>query len=279
MSISTFVKYGSETLLGLPTKTIKNLSRLSNQDINDATIARFTSNNVSVELKSMIIEIFQQVCTELVKSHKEYKKKEKKAETDRLIHGSLTDEKRLEFEAVKKNFERLYSVATGLAESLGEDIPVLEEDQDDEALLSEGNSSKGISVWDGGSGNTIEYIGPFTDPESRSFYEELPDLTSMVPLNLLGLTAEQAQVLRDNWKASKETRYTTPGKDEDDSSTKLENNDANEIESYPNTTEDEPVIEEDNITSNEPDSKTNDEVSASSPSIESNKLDNPGVII
>eukprot|EP00595_Chromulina_sp_UTEXLB2642_P000611 CAMPEP_0196766862 /NCGR_PEP_ID=MMETSP1095-20130614/31840_1 /TAXON_ID=96789 ORGANISM="Chromulina nebulosa, Strain UTEXLB2642" /NCGR_SAMPLE_ID=MMETSP1095 /ASSEMBLY_ACC=CAM_ASM_000446 /LENGTH=230 /DNA_ID=CAMNT_0042131509 /DNA_START=714 /DNA_END=1407 /DNA_ORIENTATION=- len=224
----------------------------------------------------MIIEIFQQVCTELVKAHKEYKKKEKKAETDRLIHGSLTDEKKLEFEMVKKNFERLYSVATGLAESLGEDIPLLEEDKDGEGLLSEGNSSKGISVWDGGSGNTIEYIGPFTDPESRSFYEELPDLTSMVPLNLLGLTAEQAQALRDTWKASKETRYTTPGKEEDDSSIKLENNDTNENESYPIINEEETVIEEDTIAINESDSKSNDEVSSSSPSIESSKLDNPG---
>ena len=35
--------------------------------------------------------------------------------------------------------------------------------------------------------------GPFGDAESRSFYEDLPDLLAMVPLFALGLTAEQVR--------------------------------------------------------------------------------------
>lgn len=35
--------------------------------------------------------------------------------------------------------------------------------------------------------------GLYGDPETRAFYEELPDLLALVPLNILGFTPEQVK--------------------------------------------------------------------------------------
>lgn len=72
-------------------------------------------------------------------------------------------------------------------------------------------NAKGISVWDGGSNSSnADYNGPFGDLESRSFYEDLPDLLAMVPLALLGLTPEQEAVLQEQWRVERESRYSGP---------------------------------------------------------------------
>ena len=47
----------------------------------------------------------------------------------------------------------------------------------------------GISVWEGD--KTANDHGPFGDGESRVFYEDLPDLISMIPLVVFGFSAEQ----------------------------------------------------------------------------------------
>ena len=52
-----------------------------------------------------------------------------------------------------------------------------------------------LSVWDAGTGSGVGDYGPFGDAESRSFYEDLPDLLSMVPLFALGLTIEQVRIV------------------------------------------------------------------------------------
>lgn len=43
--------------------------------------------------------------------------------------------------------------------------------------------------------------GVFGDAETRSFYEDLPDLLTMVPLSVLGFTPEQANAIRESWSA------------------------------------------------------------------------------
>ena len=52
--------------------------------------------------------------------------------------------------------------------------------------------------------NDVSEPGVYGDVESKSFYEDLPDLLSMVPLSALGLTSEQVTEIREKWKADKE---------------------------------------------------------------------------
>jgi hypothetical protein len=65
--------------------------------------------------------------------------------------------------------------------------------------MEEEDENKGISVWEGAGGistlpssgvSSMDY-GPYGDPETKAFYEDLPDLLNIVPLSALGLTTEQ----------------------------------------------------------------------------------------
>lgn len=213
MGISTFVKYGSESLLGFPSKTAKSILRsvsLDQVENYPAVSLQLCSNEVSKELKDMVMEVWTNLNHELEKAFKDLKKKEKKADNDKLVHGTLSDQKTIELETARKLFERLFTMASTLSESLYENLSVLEEEPTEEELAEATSISKGISVFrDGGIGNA-DYSGPFGDTESRSFYEDLPDLLNMVPLNILGLNSEQAAVLREQWKIAKETKYAGP---------------------------------------------------------------------
>lgn len=126
MSLSTFIKYSSESLLGLASKSSKALARIAGHPLENIPLNIATTESASSELRDFIVDIYQQLCAELVKSHKEYHKKEKKSEKDRLIHGALTEQKQLELDQSKRIFEKLFTVLTGIAESLGEDLPALE---------------------------------------------------------------------------------------------------------------------------------------------------------
>lgn len=65
----------------------------------------------------------------------------------------------------------------------------------------EGHSK--LTVWEGSNPAIAEEVagagGYYGDPETRSFYEDLPDLLSLVPLSVLGLTPEQAAAMKAEW--------------------------------------------------------------------------------
>lgn len=48
--------------------------------------------------------------------------------------------------------------------------------------------------------------GIFGDAETKLFYEELPDLLSLVPLSVFGFTPEQADAMREEWAKQKQAR-------------------------------------------------------------------------
>jgi regulator of nonsense transcripts 2 len=58
-------------------------------------------------------------------------------------------------------------------------------------------------------------FGPYGDAESRAFYEDLPDLLTLTPLTVLGFTAEEAQALRETWKANKDRQLFGAGETAD----------------------------------------------------------------
>jgi hypothetical protein len=69
----------------------------------------------------------------------------------------------------------------------------------------EEDGTGGLTVWEGGrdasaaedlANSAAAAGGLFGDPETRAFYEELPDLLAAVPLTVLGLTPEQVRYLQ-----------------------------------------------------------------------------------
>ena len=91
-------------------------------------------------------------------------------------------------------FDKLFDAVKVISEASGKEIPVLKVEKE------EVDATKGISLWDGG--GAVGDGGPYGDLESKSFYEDLPDLLSMVPLAALGISSEQAQALKEKWKVS-----------------------------------------------------------------------------
>eukprot|EP00604_Paraphysomonas_vestita_P001522 CAMPEP_0174822672 /NCGR_PEP_ID=MMETSP1107-20130205/17629_1 /TAXON_ID=36770 /ORGANISM="Paraphysomonas vestita, Strain GFlagA" /LENGTH=137 /DNA_ID=CAMNT_0016042307 /DNA_START=383 /DNA_END=793 /DNA_ORIENTATION=+ len=92
------------------------------------------------------------------------------------------------------------SSLSSISDSTGLDIiPELKEEEENQ------DGSSGISLWEGGANNLVGAdFGPWGDSETKSFYEDLPDLLTIVPLTILGLTPEQATELKESWKKNNE---------------------------------------------------------------------------
>jgi hypothetical protein len=78
------------------------------------------------EMKAEVSEAYQQLTKDLVKSHKDYKSRERKNEKDKMIHGSITEQKQGELDGAKRLFEKLFAAVGGLSDATGGDMPILE---------------------------------------------------------------------------------------------------------------------------------------------------------
>ena len=123
--LSTFVKYGSEVLMGFPSRKVLDLAKKIGRPSQELPIKLLASSKNASEMKALLLETYQMVSTDLIDAHHQYRIKEHKFEKDRLIHGSLSEQKQQELETAKKLYEKLLSVVTTLAESIGEDVPEL----------------------------------------------------------------------------------------------------------------------------------------------------------
>jgi hypothetical protein len=123
--LSTFVKYGYECLFGyLPRKVVETVTR-GGRVMSDIPVKLFVSVKVSGDLKMLLAEAYSALCLDLVKSHSDFRQKEIKFEKDRLIHGSLSEQKQQELDYAKRLYEKLLSVVTSIAECNGEKVPEL----------------------------------------------------------------------------------------------------------------------------------------------------------
>jgi regulator of nonsense transcripts 2 len=97
----------------------------------------------------------------------------------------LVDE-RLLMVSLKKRVETLSDV-------LDVDAPIL----NDEEKEMETSDGKGMELWNRGSANGEENLGPFDDEETRSFYCTVPDLLSTKPPALLGINLNEVEKLKE----------------------------------------------------------------------------------
>jgi hypothetical protein len=84
--------------------------------------------------------------------------------------------------------------------SLSTGLPYLLTTLDLQVEKEEEDGTGGLTVWEAGKdgmgaaedlASAAAAGGLFGDAETRAFYEELPDLLSLVPLTILGLSSEQ----------------------------------------------------------------------------------------
>ena len=84
-----------------------------------------TSHKAYSEMSAEVSAVYQQLTVDLAKAHRDFKSREKRNEKDKLIHGSVSDQKQAELEGAKRLFEKLFAAVSGLADATGGEMPVL----------------------------------------------------------------------------------------------------------------------------------------------------------
>ncbi|KAG5175188.1 armadillo-type protein [Tribonema minus] len=165
---------------------------------------------VSAEGQALFLGVLQGVLRRLrghlVTAHKALQKLERRMEKDRLLCGSLTEEKERNLELSAGAYNKLLSNVVALSDALDEDMPDLPEDKEEEEL-------GGVELWSSGVGLGEGDLGPWDDLETKSFYEDLADLLTAVPPSQLGLTEEQWQELRAQQDARESRQRSGDGGD------------------------------------------------------------------
>lgn len=201
-AILTFCKSCGDELMGLVPNKMQQLASKYNRDIPLSNLiptrGRELLRSYLREYFSLLIKYISSLHQELnelvVKNNRVYKSK-----------GEVTKESKEQTDSKNLDFQRVQSVAQQFAELLGEDAPTLpdielcvEEDLDS-AKKADANSPASISlakqslIWD--------------DEGTRSFYEDLLDLTTYFP-NLV------VRVSLDQCKVSSRTKDKTSGETE-----------------------------------------------------------------
>ena len=128
-----------------------------------------------------------------VATHRRLLKLEKRCEQDRLLQGSLSEQREKGLTDARSLMDTLKKSVETLSEALDVDVPVLEEEETNE----DSADGKGIELWSKNNEGRDEKLGPFDDEETRSFYCDVPDLLSTKPAALLGLKPEDVEKLKE----------------------------------------------------------------------------------
>ena len=178
-----------------------------------ASFASADSNSIAVSPHpSMLIRMHlrathYQLSTTLVTTHARLLKLEKRCEADRLLQGQLSEAREKGLANAQKLVENLTKWVEGLAESLDLDVPTLAKEEEDEDLDAgtRGIELLGKDTEEGGD------LGPYDDPETKSFYTDIPDLLTTLPATLLGMSTEEVE----RKKVENERKYGGNGEADD----------------------------------------------------------------
>lgn len=177
-------------LLGLP---------LNGQDGQDELYKELSMSNDQKKLLRKMFQSFLDAVVELLQTeHGALRQLEQ--ENARMLNakGELSEENATAYEKLRKSYEHLFRNISSLAEAIDMQPPVMPED---------GHTTRVTSGDDGPSQATgKEPASPepiWDDEDTRSFYENLPDLRAFVPAVLLG-EAEPKGVAEASSKAAEQ---------------------------------------------------------------------------
>ncbi|XP_052213550.1 regulator of nonsense transcripts 2-like isoform X2 [Dreissena polymorpha] len=127
--------------------------------------------------RNLLGDYFSSLCKHLITDHKNLKNMEKQNRKTLLTKGELSCERKERYEEAYNNYQKLYSSSQVLADILDEDMPELPEDEtkDDDGGFDIYNPLKNLE---------FQYEGDtavWEDEETRTLYENLPDLKASIP--------------------------------------------------------------------------------------------------
>ncbi|ETV92636.1 hypothetical protein, variant 1 [Aphanomyces invadans] len=152
---------------------------------------------IQAQLRALFDQAFDMIATMYVNQHQTVRKLEKRNMKEEVNRGELSEEHVADLAAATLLCEKLTGSITTLSEALQRPMPALPVDNSDDARLAQ------LLLWDGGEGRAeLHADGPFDDEDTRSFYEDLPDLLELVPAVVLGLTETEVAELKMKKEAS-----------------------------------------------------------------------------
>ncbi|CAK4649662.1 hypothetical protein LEN26_011042 [Aphanomyces euteiches] len=175
----SFAKYAGSDFLG-------------GKDNGDASASSITvPPAMQAQFRALFEQAFDMIATLYIAQHQTVRKLEKRNMKEEVNRGELSEEHVADLAAATTLCEKLTASITTLSETLQKPIPSLPVDNSDDARLAQ------LLLWDGGEGRAeLHADGPFDDEDTRSFYEDLPDLLELVPAVVLGLTEAEVAELK-----------------------------------------------------------------------------------
>ncbi|XP_075552424.1 UPF2 regulator of nonsense mediated mRNA decay isoform X1 [Dermacentor variabilis] len=171
----SFCKHCGEDFAGLVPRRIRILAQ---KYIRDVPISDLLTPDKQKSLQSILREYYRSLCRHLLRDHQNLRGIE--AHNRRVLQtkGELSGEQKEKCEAAHLAFQKLLTGTQQFADVLDEDVPDLPLEEiatleTDAATLDIHNRFKGGEL-DGSS-------SLWEDEESRSFYENLPDLKAFIP--------------------------------------------------------------------------------------------------
>lgn len=151
---------------------------------------RAVSEEVCDRFQRHLMGAFNFLSASLVSTHKKLSKMEKRCEQDRLLAGSISEQREKSLQDARKLLESLRKSVEALVEALDESMPELAVEEDEKV-----EAATGLEVYKGDGHDTN--LGPFDDEETRAFYCDIPDLLTTIPPTLLGYTEADIEKMQE----------------------------------------------------------------------------------
>ena len=169
--IISFCKHCGEDFAGLvPTSMAKLLSRFSETaPVGNTSIGSDKQRVV----RNVLTEYHGLLVTSLLSTHKELSMLERSNRKQLMTRGEVSQERQDQADKLSAEFERMKTLTEQMSEALGEEmveLPKLETDKDEEEeqeLANDVSPDTLGTLWD--------------DVDTKAFYENLPDLVSIIP--------------------------------------------------------------------------------------------------
>ncbi len=150
---------------------------------------RAVTEEISNEFLAHCKGAYKTLSNSLVATHGKLQKMEKRCEQDRLLSGSLTENREKGLSDARKLKESLLRSVETLSDVLDLPMPKLKEEESEETE----SGGVGLELWTKGGGEDGADCGPFDDEETRIFYCDITDFLTTVPPALLGLTQDEIE--------------------------------------------------------------------------------------
>lgn len=154
------------------------------QELHGIREYRAVPEEVCNRFKKHLKGAYDSLSTLLVATHKKLSKMEKRCEEDRLLAGSLTEQRETALNDARKLLESLKKSVEILSDTLCESFPELQEEKEEEKE----ETAIGLEVYKEDGQEVI--LGAFDDEETRAFYCDIPDLLTTIPPTLLGYSEQ-----------------------------------------------------------------------------------------